>query len=51
MTLYHYTNEMGAAGIAASGVINASTDTKNDAVYGPGKPVSLLTFIFLLILY
>lgn len=34
--LYHYTNKDGIKGIASSGEIAASTDTKNDAAYGPG---------------
>ena len=37
---YHYTNEMGAAGIEESGMIKESTDTKNDAIFGPGKSVT-----------
>ena len=36
-TYYHYTDQKGAEGIAKSEEIKASTDTKNDAVFGPGK--------------
>ena len=38
-TYYHYTDKRGAEGIAKSKEIKASTDTKNDAVYGTGKSV------------
>lgn len=36
MTLYHYTNSEGIQGIVTSGVIAPSTETKNDAIFGPG---------------
>ena len=36
-TYYHYTDKKGAEGIAKSKEIKASTDTKNDAVFGRGK--------------
>ncbi|KAJ8309510.1 hypothetical protein KUTeg_014384 [Tegillarca granosa] len=35
-TLVHYTNFEGIQGILTSGVIAPSTDTKNDAIFGPG---------------
>lgn len=36
LKLYHYTNSDGIRGIATSGQIRASTDTKKDARFGPG---------------
>ena len=39
-TYYHYTDKRGAEGIEKSKEIKASTDTTNDAVFGPGKSVS-----------
>ncbi|CAH3167642.1 unnamed protein product [Porites evermanni] len=35
-TYYHYTDQRGVKGISKSKEIKASTDTTNDAVYGPG---------------
>lgn len=35
-TYYHYTDQSGVKGISKSKEIKASTDTTNDAVYGPG---------------
>ena len=39
-TYYHYTDQRGVEGIEKSKEIKASTDTTNDAVFGPGKSVS-----------
>ena len=42
MSLYHYTDKKGAEGIAETKTIKASTDTKTDARFGPGKSVNFL---------
>ena len=36
---YHYTNKGSVATIISSGYIRKSTDTVNDALFGPGKKV------------
>ena len=36
VSMYHYTNEAGIKGIAASGQINMSTDTRSDCLRGEG---------------
>ncbi|XP_021340041.1 uncharacterized protein LOC110441257 [Mizuhopecten yessoensis] len=42
MTLYHYTSKKDARKIKESGYIKKSTDTQNDATYGPGTYLTSL---------